>query len=147
MVKKNGVDLEGMNQLLKQLKHLNLKVDKAVEDKALKAGAEVAKEKIETHPNLPRSSIPKDHAQDNIIVVEESDGEYQIGAHKDFFYLIFHELGADGGLYYGTQDWNKDIAYVTPDIDASPFMRPAFEESQDEIQQAMAEVIKKELGL
>jgi len=147
MLKKNGFELENLDTLLKKLNSMSLKVDKSVEEKAVKAGAEEAKDKIENHPNFPRSNLPKEHAQDNVIVVEKHDNEYQVGVHKDHFYVQFHEFGAEGGLYMGKKGWNDDIPYVTPEIDAKPFFRPGFENNLHEIQNKMADVIKKELGL
>jgi HK97 gp10 family phage protein len=143
MAVENGFDFSAMDNIMKALEGMGKTIDGTLKDKALKAGAEVLKEKVESHPNMPVSSEPKQHARDNIGIKKVSDDQYDIGATNEFFYLLFHEIGAQGGLYMGIDDQ----VYVTPDIQAKPFMRPALENNQPEIQKAMAKVIKRGMGL
>ncbi|MDO7487042.1 hypothetical protein Q5O89_16865 [Peribacillus frigoritolerans] len=135
--------LDQMDLLMKKLTELGKTIDNDTMEKALQAGAEVVKEKVETHPNIPVSKENKEHARDHIEIQKVSDDQIDIGAVDEFFYLLFHELGAKGGTYKGSDG----RSYTTPNIDAKPFMRPAFESNQDEIERAMAEIIKRELGL
>jgi HK97 gp10 family phage protein len=141
------IDLEGMEALMNEFKKLGIKVDATVKDKAVKRGAEFLREKIEHHPNMPRSNEAKEHGQDHIQIEKEDNGQYFVGAHKDHFYLIFTELGAEGGLYRGRKSDNRDFWYLTPDIERKPFARPSLEENSGEIQRIMGESIKGDLGL
>ena len=135
--------LEQMDELMAQLEELGLSITAEVEDRALQAGAEVAKEKIEQHPNIPVSKYNKQHAKDHIEIVKAKDGQYKVGALNEYFYLLFHEIGAEGGTYKDS----KGKTHKTPRTPAKPFMRPAFENNKEEIEKAMMEVIKRELNL
>lgn len=143
MAKKSGFSgLEQFDDVVKNLRSMSKEIEGKVEDKALKAGAELLKEKIESHPNVPVSDDGSNHARDNFIVKKVEDGRYDIGISEDHFYLLFHEVGAKGGTYEV-----DGRSYTTPDIPAKPFMRPALENNKEEVQRAMAKIIKKELGL
>lgn len=144
----NGMELDGMKDLLNKVQDLAKKVDEDLKDKALEAGAKVVKDAVEHHPNLPRSEFEKRHGADHVKIKKTKSGQYDIGFEDEFFYLIFTELGADGGLYKGTKKGiNDDQWYLTPDIEKKPFLRPSFENNLEEVQKEMAKVIKKELGL
>jgi HK97 gp10 family phage protein len=142
-----SMDLDGMEELMAKLKQVGTEVHNGLRQEAMRKGAEVAREKVENYPTVPVSAIQKQHGKDHFIAEKIDDDHWGIGVHKDHFYLIFHELGAEGGLYKGTKGWNEDIWYETPDIDAKPFLRPSFEENAGEIQRAMGNVIKRGLGL
>jgi HK97 gp10 family phage protein len=137
------MELEGMNELMAHVQKLRLTVDAALEDEALRAGAEHLRDEIQHHPNMPRSTANKEHAQDHIIIQKNSDGQYDVGAENRFYYLLFHEMGTQGGSYTS----KAGNTYTLPGIDAKPFMRPAFENNLDEVQKKMAKVIKRGLGL
>lgn len=135
--------LDQMDALVRQLEQMGLSLTDDLVDEALEAGSEVVKEKIETHPNLPVSDLNHPHAKDNIKFKKVKDGQFDIGAVDKYFYLLFHEVGAQGGTYVG-----KDgKTYKTPNIPAKPFMRPAFESNKEEIERAMMEPIKRRFGL
>lgn len=143
MATNNGfTGLESMDALVQQLQGMGLNMTDAVKEKALEAGAEVAKRKIEEHPNVPRSEGGGPHAKDNFLIKKVSSDQYDVGLASDFFYLLFHEIGASGGTY--TQG---SVTLRTPAIPARPFMRPAFETHKDEIQNAMMRIIRRELGI
>lgn len=135
--------LEGMDQLLNHIASLGIQIDGTIKSKAIKAGAEVAREKIARHPNMPRSELSKEHAQDNIIIQKVSNDQWDIGAPQKFFYLLFHEIGTTGGKYKAS----NGSYYTSHSIPAKPFMRPAFESSKDEITRAMKAELKRGLGL
>lgn len=137
------MNLEGMEELMLHIQSLDKKVDDALRDKALREGAEFLRDKIQHHPNMPRSDAHKEHAQDHIIVKKATDDTYEVGPEERFFYLQFHELGARGGTYKS----KAGNSYTLPGIDAKPFMRPAFETNTQEIQARMAKVIKRGLGI
>lgn len=135
--------LEQIDDVTRKLSSMGMKIDGSLEDKALKAGAELLKDKIESHPNVPVSGESKEHGRDNFIVKKIQDGRYDIGVSEDHFYLLFHEVGAKGGTYEG-KDGRK---YTTPDIPAKPFVRPSLENNIKEVQKEMAKILKRELGL
>lgn len=139
---RSGMELEGMRELLAQLEAMGMAMTETVMDKALDAGAEVVKEKVESHPNTPRSSGGGRHGKDNFVIKKNSDGTYDIGVTDEFFYLYFHEVGAKSGSYT-----INGISLETPSIPAKPFLRPSFENSIEEIEAAMIRIIKRELGL
>jgi HK97 gp10 family phage protein len=138
-----SMDLDGLGEVLKNLDQLGLKVEGALKDAALRAGAEETKDLIEKHPNLPRSNKAKQHAADMFVIEKTDDDVYDIGVESDGFYLLFHEIGALGGVYKNKEGEH----FITPDIPAKPFVRPAFEGGATEIQRKMGEVIKRGLGL
>lgn len=135
--------LDQMETLMRQIEEMGQNVNSEVMDKALQAGSEIVKEKIENHPNMPVSRKNKEHARDHFAIVKTYEGNFDIGVEADYFYLLFHEIGTEGGTYRGKN--NQELH--TPKINAKPFVRPAFESNRDEIQQAMMDVVKRELGL
>ncbi|WP_371017385.1 HK97-gp10 family putative phage morphogenesis protein [Pseudalkalibacillus sp. JSM 102089] len=132
-----------MTELISRLESMGSSIDENLTDKALQAGSEIVKEKVRNHPNMPVSNGSGPHARDNIGIKKMKKGQFDIGAREEFFYLLFHEVGAKGGTYKG-KDGKK---YKIPNISAKPFMRPAFETHKNLIETAMGEVIKRELGL
>jgi HK97 gp10 family phage protein len=136
--------LDQMKDLIRKIEKMGKSIDESVRDKALQVGAEIAKDKVEHHPNLPVSDENKKHGRDHLTIKKIKDGQFDVGVEDDYFYLFFHEVGAEGGTY---KDKKTGKTYTIPTINPKPFMRPAFESNKDEIEQAMADVIRKELGL
>ena len=142
MAGRGEMKLEGMNELISSLDRVSLEVGGMLKQEALKAGAEKLKDKIEHHPNIPRSNKAKEHAADMFEIEKVDDDYYDVGVKKDGFYLLFHEIGARGGVYKVKGEY-----YITPDIPAKPFVRPSLIEGSDDIQEAMGRKIKRGLGL
>ncbi|MDE3838658.1 hypothetical protein C0966_04545 [Bacillus methanolicus] len=119
------MQLEGMEQLLRQIERLGQKVDTQIEEKALKEGAEFLKDKIKE--NVP---VRTGNLKENIVVSDVKNGSIDIGVDQqgDAFYGHFLEFG-------------------TSKMSAKPFMGPAFESNKQTVQEKMSEVIKRELGL
>lgn len=134
---------EEIDNIVRRLNELGRTVSESVEDKVLQAGAEVLRDKIKTHPNIPVSAQDKVHGKDNFLIKKITPGRYDVGVSEKNFYLLFHEIGAKGGTYRGTD--GRD--YTTPDIPAKPFMRPALENNKTLIEKEMAKVLKREMGL
>jgi HK97 gp10 family phage protein len=141
MPTRGEMKLEGMNELIRHLNELPDKVEQ-ISDAAVRAGAEHLKDKIEHHPNIPRSNKAKEHGADNVEIQKAPGGFYDIGFRDEFFYLLFHEIGAKGGVYKRRGEY-----FITPDIPARPFMRPALEENIRSTQDKMGDVIQRRLGL
>lgn len=135
--------LEDFDNLMRQLEGMGHNIDQQAIDKALEAGAIVLRDKIENHPNMPVSNKNKAHAKDNIIYLKVKDGQYDVGAKGDYFYLLFHEVGAKAGTYQNS----KGTTLTTPAIPAKPFMRPSLENNVAEIEEAMGRALRGALGL
>lgn len=118
-----AIEFTGMDALLRQVEGM-ANVEQAKE-KALKKGAEYMREKIEQA--TPKSNLNKDHAKDHIIIEKDENG-YAIGAHKDYFYLMFKEFG-------------------TKNMSAQPFMQPTFDREKENVQTIMSDKLKSELGI
>lgn len=135
--------LDQIDDLVQKLTRMGKEIDGRTRDKAVLAGAEKAKDLIERHPNVPVSNSNKEHAKDNFIVMRAKNGVYEVGPSKDFYYLLFHEIGTQGGTYKSPQG----KSFSLPPLPAKPFMRPAFENGKRQIEAAMIKVIKREMNL
>lgn len=120
-----GFQLSGFEDLMGFLRNMGSE-GKRIEEKALKAGAEILREEIEA--NTPTSDLEKTHAKDHIIIGEIKDGKIPIGPDHGHYYLRFSEFGTS------TQP-------------AQGFMERSFKNKKRDAQRAIAEVVKDELGL
>lgn len=121
----DGFNIEGLDDLMSRLRQMG-DMGKEVEEKALKKGAEIMRDALES--SVPVSARTSNHARDHIVIGEIEDGKIPIGPDKKHFYLQFPEFG-------------------TSKQPAQGFMERAFNDSKDEAQRAVAEVLKEELGL
>ncbi len=117
--------LDGMEQLLRQIEQMGNKVEGELEKKALKEGAEHLRNKIEE--NAPRRT---GKLASEIVVGDIKNGNIEVGVDQqgDAFYGHFLEFG-------------------TSKMHPSPFMAPTLENEGQTTQNKMANVIKRELGL
>lgn len=118
-----GFKLEGMQELLKKLETLGNEAEQ-VKQEALVAGAKVVQQ-------AASQKAPRDTGKlaENIVISDiKEDGTVDIGPDRDRFYGLFLEFG-------------------TSKMSARPFLQPAFEENKEQVQQKMADVIRRELGL
>lgn len=143
MVQNGFSGLDQLDDLVKKMNRMSAVVTSSSIDKALRAGAEIVKDKVKNHPNMPVSDSGGQHAKDNIVIKKKSDGVFDIGVTDEFFYLFFHEVGTTGG----TWTTSKGNTVKTPAINAKPFLRPSFEENKQMIQKEIGKVLKRELGL
>jgi len=120
-----SMDVNGMQELMNRLKTMGT-IGERIEEKALKAGAEILQREMERR--APRSTFNKRHLAESIILSEVVKGNIDVGPHKDFFYTRFLEYG-------------------TVNMDAQPFIEPAFLAVRNRIKQVMADVIRRELSL
>lgn len=122
------VKLEGFDQLLTNIQQLGDKASR-VENQALRAGAVKLLKAISIR--APRSTLTKEHFADHIGIskVKLTNGikTVSVGVEKTdnskFFYAKFIEWG-------------------TSKLSPSPFMAPAAAESQKDIVDAMADVLR-----
>lgn len=113
----------GMQELLRQLEQVGSEAERIKKD-ALLAGAEVIQQ-------AASEKAPRDTGKlaENIVISDiNEDGTVDIGPDRDRFYGLFLEFG-------------------TTKMAARPFLQPAFEENKEQVQQKMAGVIRRELGL
>ncbi|ESU71107.1 hypothetical protein T260_15115 [Geobacillus thermopakistaniensis] len=118
-----GFQINGMQELLRQLERMGAEADR-VKEEALLAGAEIIQQ-------AASERAPRDTGKlaENIVISDvKEDGTVDIGPDRDRFYGLFLEFG-------------------TSKMAARPFLQPAFEESKEQVQQKMADVIRRELGL
>jgi HK97 gp10 family phage protein len=118
-----GLELHGMQELLRQLERMGTEAEQVKKD-ALLAGAEIIQQ-------AASERAPRDTGKlaENIVISEiKEDGTVDIGPDRDRFYGLFLEFG-------------------TSKMAARPFLQPAFEENKEQVQQKMADVIRRELGL
>jgi HK97 gp10 family phage protein len=120
-----GARLEGMDQLLRRVSELGQSVDNRTEEKALNAGGELLKEKVKES-----APVRTGHLKDNIIVSDVKNGEINVGPDQQ------------GNAFYGHM-----LEFGTSKMSAKPFMGPVYENNKQEVQDAMSDVIKRELGL
>jgi HK97 gp10 family phage protein len=118
-----SLQLHGMQELLRQLEQVGSEAERVKKD-ALLAGAEVVQQ-------AASERAPRDTGKlaENIVISDiKEDGTVDIGPDRDRFYGLFLEFG-------------------TSNMAARPFLQPAFEENKEQVQQKMADVIRRELGL
>jgi len=115
-----SLDLRGMADLRHRLEELG-RIGDHIEEKALKAGAEIIRKEISRR-------APKNTGRlaEHIIYSEVVKGNIDVGPHKDYFYARF--------LEYGTKF-----------MSAEPFIEPAYLAVKGEVQRVMANVIRREL--
>lgn len=111
----------GIQQLMNELERIGDKAEK-VKNEALEKGADVLKEEVVK--NAPKQT---GHLKKNITVTPGEDGKVIVHT-GDAFYSQFLEFG-------------------TSKMKARPFFEKSFINKKDEIEEVMAEVIKKELNL
>jgi HK97 gp10 family phage protein len=92
----SGIEVDGMDELIKKLQAMDSKADLIVND-ALNAGAKIILDNVK--PKIPRSKSDKEHAADHIEIskVKKQDGVPYVlvgpnkGDTSKFFYLKFIE--------------------------------------------------------
>ena len=120
-----GVKLEGLEILMRHIAEMGQRVDDQTVEKALKAGGEFLKDKLE--PEIPDRT---GNWKENIIVSEVKNGVVEVGADQqsNAFYGHMYEFG-------------------TSKQPARPVYGPVYENYKGETEEKMVEVIKEELGL
>jgi HK97 gp10 family phage protein len=129
-----SMQLDGMSELLSKLASIGTDVEH-VKSEALNDGAKVVQQ-------AAINKVPKDTGElaGNIVISDVAGGTVQIGPNSNGFYGMFLEFGREA---HGKRGKRKGNPSMTP----RPFLQPAFEEKVDEVQNEMASVIKKRLGL
>ncbi|MDY7222086.1 HK97-gp10 family putative phage morphogenesis protein [Halalkalibacterium halodurans] len=125
------MEFEGFDELMNNLRSMGDR-GKAIEDKAVKKGAEHLEKKFEqaVYSNGLKRRTGKGGES---ITHEVRNGEAFVGPGKDGFYLKFPELG-----FYNT--WAKRRI-------RKPWMQPTFERERVATLKIMADEAKKELRL
>lgn len=138
-----ALQLQGMDQLMRQLQQMGRTVDGQVVEKALKEGAELMQTKIKAFAPEKTGTL-----KENIVVSDVVDGKIAIGPDQqgDAFYAHIIEFGRKAGVAKIKRKGRK-IDYPYPAMAPKPFMGPAFENNKQAVQEKMGDVIKRELNL
>lgn len=138
-----GLELHGMDELLKSIKKMHGKVSHNVEQKALEAGGHILVEAAKEEANRVRDDGT---LYDNIQETEVKNGKITIHT-GEAYHAHLIEFGRSGGQST-YKDKNGVIRPVKwGDTAPNPVMARAFEKSQKEITKTMTDIIKEELGL
>jgi HK97 gp10 family phage protein len=119
------IELQGMSQLMRQIEQMGRRIESGVKDKALKEGAEFIQEEIIV--NAPERT---GKLKENIVVSDVEGDQIHVGPDQQ------------GTAFYG-----HFLEFGTSKMSAQPFMAPTLENNKDAVQEKMADVIKRELGL
>ncbi|MDT0163821.1 HK97 gp10 family phage protein [Bacillus sp. AG4(2022)] len=114
-----------MGQLMNQIAAMGRSVNNQTKERSLKAGAQVMKRAIEE-----KAPVRTGNLKANIVASDVKDDLIAIGPDQQ------------GPAYYG-----HFLEFGTSKAAAKPFMGPAYENSKEEAQEAMSDVIKRELNL
>lgn len=133
--------LEGMDELLKSIANLEKKVSTKIKNEALKKGAEILKDEI-------RREAPKDSGilEENINVTSVKGDKITIHTGK-----AYHAHLVEFGRSAGTTTYRDKNGVVRPikwgRTSPNAFMQRSFENKKDAIEKAMADVVRRGLGL
>ncbi|WGG47684.1 HK97-gp10 family putative phage morphogenesis protein [Rossellomorea sp. DA94] len=114
---------DGLQEIMRRIESIGN--NQQAKEKALDAGAEHFKRKLSA--NTVRSNINHQHAADNVVIDKEGNHR-EVGYDKDHYYMKFSEFG-------------------TSKMSPKPVISPTFENEVDKTEEAMAEVLRRELGL
>lgn len=126
-----SAEIKGLEQLIKNLNSLPEKLEKKVVRKAVRKGANIVRDKArelvdkDTH-NLEKSIVTSNAKVEGKIACKVSLKQRKTKKAKDPYYGYFKELG-------------------TSKMAASPFMRPAVDESEGEVLNVVVNEIKSNL--
>jgi len=130
-VKTETIRIEGLDELDAFLKSIDDKLRREIIREALRESAEPivtkARQKVRRHPFAP-TRADYGHLADHIIADKpragKDGGEIKIGPDYDYFWGLFLEFG-------------------TPRMQAYPFMRPATDQSIDEVLKLQNEIMRR----
>lgn len=138
-----GMELQGMSELMNNLKSMGLKVTKQIEQKALEAGGEILVKAVKVEANRVRDDGT---LHDNIKDTEVKDGKLTVHTGEAYHaHLVEFGRSAGQGTYKDKNGVRRPVKWG--DTGPNPVMARGFEKSQREITLEMAKVIKREMGL
>ena len=138
-----SMKLIGMDELMRNIKKLGLKVEQQLTEQALKKGSVILQEEVKQE--APRGKGLR-HLQDEIKISKIENGKVSIHTGKAYHaHLVEFGRSAGHGTYKDKNGVERKVTwgYTAP----NPFMTRAFERKQSEITKEMAKVIKRGLGL
>lgn len=121
------IELEGMDELIKQINAIGERVATRAENKALREGAEILRAAISKRAPRRTDRLSKSIEKSNVKRSKEGVKYIEVGPNRSAFYGVFLEFG-------------------TSKMAARPFIGPALEEKQKEIFDAMGNVLREELA-
>ncbi len=120
------IELEGMDELIKQINAIGERVATRAENKALREGAEILRQEISRRAPRKTGKLAENIVKSG---VKTKDGvkHIEVGPSKEVFYGLYQEFG-------------------TTKMTARPFIAPALSEKRSEIFGTMAGVLREELA-
>lgn len=138
-----SLEVQGMDELLRNLKELGSKMDAKTEEKALKAGAKILEEEIKREANNIRDDGT---LYENIKSTKVKNG--RIVVHTGGAY---HAHLVEFGRSAGQKTYKDKRGRIRPvkwgSTSPQPVVQGSFERKKDEIFKEMAKVIRRELDL
>jgi len=126
-----ATEIEGLAELLNKLQRLPVDMEAAL-TKSLKAGSKTIVKDAQSRAPVKTGNLRKQiKAVNNKTPSDDADIEIDVGVGKNAFYWRFIEFGYNAGKK------NKHK------IEARPFIRPAFDNNQQEIGDAIKASLQK----
>lgn len=138
-----SLEIQGMQELLNNIRQMDLAVDSRLEDKALKAGARVIEAEMKNEANRIRDDGT---LHDNIKSTDVKNGRITVHT-GGAYHAHLVEFGRTSGqsTYVDRNGVTRPVKWgeTTP----QPVVQGSYERKKDEVLNEMKKVIKQELGL
>jgi len=138
-----SLEVQGLQELLNNIRQMGFNVDTRLEEKALKAGANVIEDEIKSEANRIRDDGT---LHDNIDTTDVKNGIITVhtgGAYHA--HLVEFGRSAGQGTYIDKNGVTRPVKWG--DTTPQPVVQGSFERKKDEAFEEMKKVIKRELGL
>ncbi len=137
---KMRVKVVGADEIARRLNVMGEKAKEIVEPAAM-AGAEVIRKAASD--NAPRrTGFLAEHIVAEVKDVQPLKATIAVGPHKDAFYGLFVEFGH--ALVRGGK---KATRRVLGNVPARPFLRPALDETKEQVKAIVTQEVRRRLGL
>lgn len=117
------IDFAGQKELLENMENLSEEIRNSAKTEAIMAAAEIVKEDASRRAPVDTGDL-KDSIIVEIVKNNELVTEAKVGPNRKAFYSMFVE--------YGTRN-----------IQAKPYLRPAFDENEDKINEAITQKLQE----
>lgn len=138
-----SIEVQGMQELINNLRQMGFAIDTRTEEKALKAGARI----IETEIKSEADRIRDDGTlHDNIKTTEVKNSRVTVHT-GDAYHAHLIEFGrsAGQGTYVDKNGVTRPVKWG--DTNPNPVIQGSYERKKDEVLNEMKKVIRRELGL
>lgn len=133
-----SVDIRGFPELQKQLHDIGNALAEDILEAAVREGAKIVRDAAAA--KAPRDPHSTDHMADHIVVrTIEKDGVHAVAGVAPVGWAP--EKGKGEGKYF----YFRYLEYGTSKMRARPFLRPAADENENAVTQAIADRLRKEI--